>query len=136
MVRFILGKKWVVKKNLRPTKVEIRVKCLFNLISCVDAGEEEVRCSATRMLRLFRVIIGAVLWVRVRVRKRVSGIFGIKVSFWVRLDRNGSPSSFGHNQILEVCTKLKSRKIVSNVETQGITWKTHRVGKTTTAHRL
>ena len=80
MVRFILGKKWVVKKNLRPTKVEIRVKCLFNLISCVDAGEEEVRCSATRMLRLFRVIIGAVLWVRVRVRKRISGIFGFKVS--------------------------------------------------------
>ena len=50
MVRFILGKLWVVKKNLRPVKVGITVKCLFNLI----------RCSVTRMLRWFRVIIGTV----------------------------------------------------------------------------
>ena len=85
MARFIIGKVWVMEKNLRPPKVGIRFKCLFNLISCGVVGEKEVRCSVTRTLHLFGVIIGVVVWVRVRVRKRVSSIFGIKVSVWVRL---------------------------------------------------
>ena len=43
--------------------------------------------------------------------------------------RNGSTSSFGHNRILEVCTKLKYRKTVSKVKKQDITWKAHKGGK-------
>ena len=45
------------------------------------------------------------------------------------VDRNRSTSSFGHNRTLEVYTKSKVQKTVSNVETQDITWKTHNGGK-------